>query len=160
MNKSNITAAILISLLGISKTYAADPPTPTAPPAAAVQPAKACEETDGFRAEQKAAWQAHRQQQETENKAFRATLEGKSKDEKKALIEQHRAQQETENKAFRDEMHAKAIAHIQASNKTEAQKAEAISKLKENWAKEEEKNAARKSERKAEHASKGDHGKK
>jgi len=89
------------------------------------------------------------------NKAFRATLKDKTPEERKPLIQQHRTQQETENKAFDAEQHAKAIAHVQSSNKTDAQKAEIIKNLQERWAKEDAKRAERKDEWQGEHNGKG-----
>ena len=153
MKKSNIIAImILVTVIGLGKVFAAD--TPATPPALTIPAPSSvsCKDADEFWAQQKAAWQAHIQQQETENKVFRATLQGKTREEIKPLIQQHRAQQEAENKAFEDQMHAKAIAHIQASNKTDAQKAEAIKELQTRWAENDAKHAERKAERQAEHA--------
>lgn len=160
MKKSNVVAVmILVSAIGIGTAVAADSlPATNAPTATPPHQGVLGKDADGFRAQQKAAWQAHHQQQEAANKAFRATLKDKTPAERQPLIQQHHAQQEAANKAFEDQMHAKTIAHINASNLTDAQKAEAIKKIQAQWAKQDAKRAEKLAERKAAHAGKGGQG--
>lgn len=96
-----------------------------------------------FRAQQKAKGQEFHQKQKQENQDFKKSLEGKTPEEKKAAMEAHRKTQQTENAAFQGQMkdtrktfnaanHEERMAKLQemlAGNKnlTDAQKAEMIS---------------------------------
>lgn len=88
----------------------------------------------------------HMKQQDAENLAFRATLEGKSPEEKDALIKQHIKQQTTENheffakhhgeiQAYLKEKRKEVINRINASNATDDAKAAKIKELEARWAK-------------------------
>jgi len=160
MNKSNIVAiALLITSIGLGKVFAADTPAAPTAPTPPSKPAAPGKDADGFWKEQKAAWDTHHKQQMEENKAFMATLTGKTAEEKKSLCQQHFAQQETENKAFETEMHTKAIAHVEASTMTAEKKAEVIKNLQARWAQQDAKRAEMKAKMKGKCQGKGGPGK-
>jgi ABC-type Na+ efflux pump permease subunit len=74
---------------------------------------------------------AFRQQEITENRAFRETLKGKSKQEKIEALKQFRSQQKQERKAFLQNQHDRLMAFLRerlagSTNLTEQQKADLL----------------------------------
>jgi ABC-type Na+ efflux pump permease subunit len=74
---------------------------------------------------------AFRQQEITENRAFRETLKGKSKQEKIEALKQFRNQQKQERKAFLQNQHDRLMAFLRerlagSTNLTEQQKADLL----------------------------------
>ncbi len=56
---------------------------------------------------------AHHEEQKSENKAFRESLKGKSKEEKIEAVKTHREEQKGENKEFRQKLHAENKAKLE-----------------------------------------------
>ena len=67
-----------------------------------------------IRTEQKTEIQAHREQQEAENKAFRETLKNMTPEQLDAAIDAHQEQQFQENIAFRNQLHQKNMTELRA----------------------------------------------
>lgn len=101
-------------------------------------PGQKRDDREAFRTQQKAAWENHRQQQQSENKTFRDGLQGKSPEEKKAAVKDHREIQHKENAAFAAEQTEKRRAfltqRLAANTKlTDTQKADLMAFHENQW---------------------------
>jgi hypothetical protein len=65
----------------------------------------------------KAKREAFKEQQKSENKAFRETLKGKAPEEKKSAVLQHREEQFGDRTKFRDEMYQERMNKIDGNSK-------------------------------------------
>jgi hypothetical protein len=88
--------------------------------------------------EHKAARETHRQEQQTENKAFRATLKGKTGEEKSAAIKANRETQHTENQAFNAGLHQENMDALNSklannTKMTDAQKTELVNQFESQY---------------------------